>query len=124
MQFQILNESSHLNLISNLDCIMSSTTTSKAKFPKFLVKENEQNIIGHHIMISIIRFSSQEGGYTACFGHRKKNLFLKKALWVLFDEHGVLNELVMCFVVNVRLYNTYNTFVFVVSKHLLLKTSL
>ena len=73
---------------------MSIQIQDNTRFPTFLIREDEQNKIGQHIMLSILRFTNQEGRHSTAFSHRKKKQFIQKALDTLFDEHGVLNQYV------------------------------
>jgi len=67
-------------------------TNSITAFPKFLIKQDEHNHISEHILLTILRFAVQQGGYAKCFGYKKKTPSIRNCIDTLFGRDGALNE--------------------------------
>ena len=66
---------------------MSNITASQVKFPKFHIKEKEQNRMAQLVIMCAIRLARQEGSHAAYFGHHKKKVLMQKTLPVMSMAH-------------------------------------
>ena len=86
------NPMSSTSNIRNYMLRVATCVNELKRFSSFLIKVVEVRRVREHILLNALRCTRQEGRHAAAFGCKKKKNFVEKALRILFENDGPLNE--------------------------------